>query len=131
MLLEKAKELGGKNSELIVVIARDTSVIKQRGHPPVYNENQRLALIRALKAVDIALLGNEDPDRLKIVMDEKPGAIVLGYDQDIDIEELRNTLEKRGLKNFQVHRLDKYGDPGYNSSSLIREKILRNQNPKE
>ncbi|MHA1315301.1 MAG: adenylyltransferase/cytidyltransferase family protein [Candidatus Helarchaeota archaeon] len=122
-LLEKARELGGKDAELIVVIARDSSVLKEKGRPPIFNEKQRLALIQALKAVDVALLGNKDPDHFKIILDVKPDVIVLGYDQKVDLDALEKTLTQRGLKDFKVLRLEKYGEPGYNSSSSIKEKI--------
>ena len=126
-LLEKAKQLsGGKSAELVVVIARDSTVYKERGRLPVFNENQRLTLIQALRVVDRALLGKEDPDRLKIIIEEDPDVLVLGYDQKIAEKELEKALKNRGLKDFKIYRLEKYGDPGYNSSSSIKAKILSN-----
>ena len=37
--LEEAKEAGGKNAELIVIVARDSTVKKRKGKKPVMPEN--------------------------------------------------------------------------------------------
>ncbi|NHI91338.1 MAG: FAD synthase [Candidatus Lokiarchaeota archaeon] len=125
-LLKNSKKLGGKDSELIVVIARDSSVMKIKKIPPIYNEDQRMILISELKPVDKAVLGYEGPDKLRIVEEYKPNIIVLGYDQKVSIEKLQSELKKRGLPNVRIIRLEKYGDPDYNSSTKIREKIIQN-----
>jgi len=123
-LLEEARALGEQNAELIVVIARDSTVIKEKGHKPIFPEIERLSLIQSLKAVDEACLGYEGTDHLKIIEKFKPDIIALGYDQKIDIDFLKSELAKRGLKNIKIHRLGKYGTPGLNSSSKILDKML-------
>ena len=45
--------------ELIVVLARDSSIKRIKGHPPIFNEKKRLKLISGLRVVDYAQLGNE------------------------------------------------------------------------
>lgn len=123
-LLEKSKALGGNNAELFVVIARDSTVVKEKGHNPIFPEQERLALLKALKVVDIVELGTEGPDRLKIIESYKPNIIALGYDQKIDKDTLSKELEKRGLSNIKIYRLEKYGTPGLNSSSQILDKLI-------
>jgi FAD synthetase len=113
--LEEAKKLGGENAELIVVVARDSTIIKRKGHPPIMNEEHRRALVEALKPVDKAILGREDFDIISIINEVKPDIIALGYDQK-DLEEI---LLKMNL-NIKIVRLEKYGDI---SSSMIREII--------
>ncbi|MFX1453016.1 MAG: adenylyltransferase/cytidyltransferase family protein [Promethearchaeota archaeon] len=122
-LLEQARSLGGNDVELIVVIARDSTVIKEKGHHPIFPEDERLALIKSLKVVDAVHLGSEGPDHLKIIEKCKPDIIALGYDQKIDSEYLKKELQKRGLKDIKIFRLKKYGTPGINSSSKILEKL--------
>ncbi|MEM2525141.1 MAG: adenylyltransferase/cytidyltransferase family protein [Candidatus Methanomethylicaceae archaeon] len=113
--LEEAKKLGGEGAELIVVVARDSTVIKRKGHPPIMNEEHRRALVEALKPVDKAILGKEDFDIFSIIEEVKPDIIALGYDQK-EIEEI--LLNKKiGIK---IIRLEKYGNI---SSSMIREMI--------
>ena len=126
-MLEKAKALGGEGAELIVVISRDASSEKVKGHPPIFPEDQRLNLIKSLKVVNEAILGYKGDnwkDRLNIIMDLKPDIIVLGYDQPVDINALNDELQKRGLEIQQIKRLEKYGDSSFNSSSKIIKKII-------
>jgi FAD synthetase len=113
--LEEAKKLGGENAELIVIVARDSTIIKRKGHPPIMNEEHRRALVEALKPVDKAILGREDFDIISIINEVKPDIIALGYDQK-DLEEI---LLKMNL-NIKIVRLEKYGNI---SSSMIREII--------
>jgi len=97
--LEKAKELG---DELVVVIARDSTVRNQK-HEPITSEDMRRALVESLKPVDKAVLGKEG-DMYDVVMDIKPDIIALGHDQSHDSEKIRAELKKRGL-NVEVRRL--------------------------
>jgi len=125
-MLERAKELGGENAELIVVISRDDSVVKVKGHHPIFPSDQRLKLIKSLKVVDDAVLGYKGDtwkDRLRIIQDLNPDIIVLGYDQPINIDALQDELKKRGM-DVKIVRLEKYGDASFNSSSKIVKKII-------
>jgi len=116
--LEKCKSLD-EDSELIVVIARDSTVIKEKGEKPIISEDHRKYVVQSLKPVDKVILGNEGLDKLKIVEEIKPDIIVLGYDQPCDEEELKKDLENRGLK-IQVLRLEKYDEM---SSTAIKDRI--------
>ncbi|MBD3228955.1 MAG: adenylyltransferase/cytidyltransferase family protein, partial [Candidatus Lokiarchaeota archaeon] len=72
-LLRNAKKLAnGANAKLIVVIARDENVIKEKNRRPIFPEDQRLEMIKSLKVVDEAYLGNLGNDRLKIIEELKP-----------------------------------------------------------
>jgi FAD synthetase len=116
--LEKCKSLI-KGSELIVVLARDSTVIQEKRRKPVMSEEQRKYILQSLKPVDKVVLGNEGPDKLKIVEKIKPDIIVLGYDQSWNEKNLKSELEKKGLKT-QVLRLKKQEDI---SSTSIKNKI--------
>ena len=50
-LLEEAKKLGGPNSRLVVIVARDETINRLKGKPPVIPEDQRRAVIEALKTL--------------------------------------------------------------------------------
>ena len=116
--LEECKRLD-EDSELIVVIARDSTVIEEKGKKPIMPEDHRKYTVQSLKPVDKAILGNEGSDKLKIVETIKPDIIVLGYDQTWDEEELKKELEERGLK-IQILRLKKYDDT---SSTSIKNRL--------
>ncbi|MEM2145326.1 MAG: adenylyltransferase/cytidyltransferase family protein [Candidatus Jordarchaeaceae archaeon] len=123
--LEEAKKLGGENAELIVVISRDSNVMKIKKHPPIFNEEERRAVIESLKPVDKAILGYEGEDMLKIVKENNPDIIVLGYDQRIkpeDFQKFKQELKEKQI-NAKVIRIPKYGT-GLNSSTTIIKRIL-------
>ena len=75
--LEEAKRAGGRNAELIVIVARDGTVEKRRGAKPIVPENQRRALVGSLKVVDDAILGYENFDIEKVIQKIKPDVIAL------------------------------------------------------
>ena len=122
--LTHAKKAGGENAKLVVVIARDKTIEKFKGHRPVIPEDQRKALVEALKVVDEAILGYEDMDMLRIIEEVKPDVIALGYDEDRIERELRSLIAERNL-NIKVVRISKFEGKGIISSSKIKEKIIK------
>ena len=112
--LETCKKID-KDSKLIVVISRDSTVLKEKGKKPVMAEEDRRQIVESLKSVDEAVLGYEGSNKLRIVEELKPDIIVLGYNQNWDEKKLKEQLEKRGLKT-EVMRLKKYEN--INSTSI-------------
>jgi len=100
--LKEAKKLGDK---LVVVVACDSTIRKLK-HEPVTSEKMRLQLIKELKIVDEAYLGQKD-DIYKIVEDIKPDIIALGYDQIHDEKIILQNLKNRNIKS-KIVRISKY-----------------------
>nr|MDO8098057.1 adenylyltransferase/cytidyltransferase family protein [Candidatus Njordarchaeota archaeon] len=121
--LKESRKLGGKDAELIVVVARDSTVRSVKGRDPIFPEEQRRYLIESLKPVDKAILGYEGGDRLKIVEELRPDIIALGYDEKPSEDYLNRELKKRGLSGAKVMRLSKYGDEILNSTSKVVKRI--------
>ncbi|WP_409201086.1 adenylyltransferase/cytidyltransferase family protein [Methanobrevibacter sp. DSM 116169] len=119
--LEEAKALGGKDSKLYVVVARDLTV-KKRKRIPIVNENQRLEMIKMLKPVNEAYLGSEKGDILKIVEKIDPDIIAIGADQTHNEETLQKALKEKGLK-AEVKRVKKYHKDELDSTCKIIKKI--------
>ena len=105
LFLKKAKELGGEDAVLAVVIARD-STVEQRKRIPIIPQEQRLEMIKSLKPVDEAYLGH-DGDMFKIVEEINPDIIAIGSDQDHDVIKLQSALDKRGI-NAKAMRVEDY-----------------------
>lgn len=79
--LEESRELG---DELYVIVARDANV---RHKPrPILPEEQRLRMVRALKPVDHAILGDLH-DMFKPIEEIRPDIITLGFNQHFDEKE--------------------------------------------
>jgi len=123
--LEEAKKAGGRNAELIVIVARDSTVEKRKGHKPIMPENQRRALVEALKVVDEAILGYEDFNMEKVIEKIKPDIIAIGHDQDGIEKAVKDYLEKSGL-NIKVVKISKFEENELDSSSKIKQKIIEN-----
>jgi FAD synthetase len=121
--LEESRKLGGKDAELIVIIARDSTVRTLKGREPIFPEEQRRYLVESLKPVDRAILGYEGEDRLRVVEELKPEIIALGYDEKPSEDFLKAELKKRGLAGTKVMRLTKYGDEVLNSTSKVVKRI--------
>jgi FAD synthetase len=122
--LEEAKRAGGRNAELIVIVARDSTVEKRRGTKPIVPENQRRALVGSLKVVDDAVLGYEDFDIEKVIQKIKPDVIALGYDRS-DIQQAVRDYVKENRLLIKVVKISKFEDEELNSSSKIKQKIIR------
>lgn len=121
--LEEAKKAGGRNAELIVIVARDSTVEKRKGMKPVMSESQRRALVESLKVVDEAVLGYEDFDIGKVIEKIKPDVIAVGHDQDGVEKAIRGYVGEKGL-NIKVVKITKFGEDELNSSSKIKRKIV-------
>jgi FAD synthetase len=120
--LEESRKLG---DELFVIVARDANV---RHKPkPVLPEDQRLDMVRLLKPVDHAVLGDLT-DMFAPIKEIDPAIITLGYNQHFSEEQLRQELRSRGL-NAEVVRIEGYIGPGISSSRLIMERIVQMRCP--
>ena len=121
--LEAAKKAGGENAKLIVIVTRDSTAEKRKGRKPIIPEDQRRALVEALRVVDEALLGYEEADIAGVIEKIKPDIIALGYDETEVEREVRKAVAEKGLK-VQVVKIGKFGKDELNSSSKIKRKII-------
>ena len=121
--LEEAKKTGGPDSRLVVIVARDETVRRQKGSDPIIPEDQRRAVIEALRVVDEALLGFEDMDLDRVLQQVKPDIVVVGHDQ----EAIKNQVEKinkaREMK-IKIVQISQFGEDDLNSSSKIKSRIV-------
>ncbi|TAJ45610.1 adenylyltransferase/cytidyltransferase family protein [Methanofollis fontis] len=119
--LAESKRLG---DELHVIVARDANV---RHKPaPIIPEEQRCAMVQALKPVDHARLG--DPvDIFAPIREIDPDVITLGFNQYFREGDLREALRERGLR-AEVVRIGRY-DGLLASSSQIVGRILSERCP--
>ena len=114
--LSEAKKLGGF---LVVVVARDETVSEVKQKPPLHDEKERVRSLQQLGIADKVILGNPG-DKLKVVEDEKPQVICLGYDQTYFTDKIREKLQQRGL-DVEVIRLPAF-KPDVYKSSLLKKK---------
>ena len=115
--LSEAKKLG---DFLVVVVARDETVSEFKQQMPVHNEKERVHNLQQLEIADKVVLGNPG-DKLKVVEDEKPQIICLGYDQTFFTDRIREKLQQRGLA-VEVVRLPAYKPEVYKSSLIKKQR---------
>jgi FAD synthetase len=121
--LEEAKKAGGKDAELIVIVARDNTIRKRKGMKPIMSEDQRRALVESLKVVDEAILGYENFNMDQVIDKIKPDIIAMGYDQKDMTDTVEKTVAKRGL-SIKIVKIDKFREDELNSSSEIKRRII-------
>ncbi len=89
----QAKELA---DELVVVVARDATVVDVKGDLPANGERERLRRVHDHPMVDEARLGYIE-DKYQIIEEVKPDILCLGFDQEAFVENLDAELARRGL----------------------------------
>lgn len=115
-MLQAAKKLG---DELLVIIARDETVLKQK-HNPINPEEVRRQIVAALKPVDQAILGHRG-DIYQIVGELKPDIIALGFDQPFEEAAVERKCLEHGVK-ARVVRLPQF-DHDLDATRKIIERI--------
>lgn len=119
--LRRARRLG---DALVVVVARDARVRREKGRAPVFTERERRALVAALRSVDRAVLG--DPaGRWTALRRLKPSVIALGYDQSAARPEIVRQIAQLTPQPRLVS-LPRLG-PRHHASSQIKARIYDRQ----
>jgi FAD synthetase len=121
--LEEAKKSGGSDSRLVVIIARDETVKSLKGRRPVIPEDQRRAVVEALRVVDEALLGFEDLDLDRVIQQIKPDIIAVGHDQEAIKNQVKKIKKARELQ-IEISTINRFGEKDLNSSSKIKSRIV-------
>jgi FAD synthetase len=111
-MIEQAKKYG---DYLIVVIARDSTVEKVKGRLPRNSEQVRLQAMVNSHLADKVILGNIG-DKFKVIADEQPDVIALGYDQKVIVD---NLAEKVGDK-VKIVLLEAFKPEMYKTSLLLK-----------
>ena len=97
-------------------MARDENVEKAKAGKPLHGERERLAEVAKAPLVDQAVLGGQE-DKYAVIGKEKPAVIALGYDQEADLNELREKIKEFGLQ-AEVVRLKAFKPKKFKSSVL-------------
>ena len=122
--LTEAKKHG---DELVVVVATDVMVARRK-HQPILPQEQRLAMVAALKPVDVAILGSPI-DQFATVAAVQPDVIALGYDDYHQADQLRAELAKRGWSHIEIARMPKFDEHDLNGTRKIVKRILELYDP--
>jgi FAD synthetase len=123
--LEESKKQGGPGARLVVVVARDKTVLKRKGRRPVLPESDRRDIVASLKPVSRAILGHEEVDFLGVLEELKPDIVCVGYDQNDIKTRVRKVVTGQKLP-IRVVQIAKFGRDGLNSSTGVKKRIAKN-----
>lgn len=118
-LFKQARQFGDK---LIVVVARDVNVKKNKKNKSVNNEKERMELLQHIDLIDTVMLGDTH-DPYKMIKKFKPEIIGLGYDQIEFTDKLKDKLKEFKLTT-RVVRLKPY-HPKTKKSNKIKSLLLK------
>lgn len=111
---KQAKEFG----DVIVVVGRDSTIVKTKGRPPKFGEAERLKAVQDCDLVNEARLGNENMSPYVVIKEVNPDIICLGYDQTHFVDKLEAALKEMGLGHIEIKRLEAFEPEKYKSSLL-------------
>lgn len=113
--LKQAKRFG---DELIVVVARDRTVVRLKKKKPFFGEQKRLRDVRKLTTVTRSVLGDTREGTYTVLEKWQPHIVCIGYDQ----KELEKSISKKRkiLPPFLIKRLKSF-NPRQFKSSLYRK----------
>jgi len=102
--------------ELFVIVARDKNVVRQKGRLPLEDEKARLRNVRLALGLagGRAMLGNIR-DQYSVIRRLRPDFIALGYDQKVDMKQLKSEIAESRLF-CKIRRLKPYQPDKYKSS---------------
>jgi FAD synthetase len=110
--LRQAKALG---DELIVIVARDETVIRIKGFSPTDPTELRRANVISAGIADDVVVGHLGGDMFTIIDELHPHILALGYDQRISEAAVRQRCPWCEVVRLEAYHPDKY------KSSLYRE----------
>ena len=113
------KQAATFGEELIVVIARDSSVKELKNKIPSHNEKERLQAIKKNPLVSCAVLGDSKLGRYGVIKKYTPDLICLGYDQKLLEEDLKRRMEGDQLPTIHFVLLRSHKPKKFHSSLLL------------
>ncbi len=116
--LKESRKLG---DVLIVSVARNSTVVRMKGRPPLHDEKIRREMVGSIASVDLAILGSEI-NLFETVLRVKPEIISLGYDQEHDEGKLQLEAVRNGMK-LKIIRLAS-PVPDLKSSKLVENRNI-------
>lgn len=112
-VLNQAKKLG---TCLIVIVARDNTVLKIKGQKPIFNERDRVKNLKKLKIANEVKLGSGGADKYSVINKYQPKMIALGYDQINFTDKLAAKFPKIKIKRLKAHKSHIYKSSKINTT---------------
>ncbi len=115
--LKQARELG---DELVVIVANDETVRKNKRREPINSAEDRAEVLRALKYVDEVYIGAPGGIDFKLVKKIDPDVVAVGPDQAFNCERLKEDLKEHGIEAEVIRIPYLYKEDRAKTSKIIR-----------
>ncbi len=123
LMLRDAKKLAGPRGKLVVVVASDKTVRRNKGRSPIFGARERKRMLQFLKPVDQVLVGYDPVSFEKILKKVKPDIVAFGYDQRKIRDQFLRFCKERNVKvkvvTLRKHKVNPL------SSSDVMKRVLR------
>lgn len=101
--LEQAQRYG---ETLVVAVARDVAARELKNKLPTENERVRLARVRKIQGVSVAIVGDRTQGSYGVIKKFQPDIICLGYDQDALASDIRGHMAQGIVPQVKLVRLE-------------------------
>ncbi len=118
--LKQARELG---DELVVIVASDETVRKNKKREPINPAEDRAEVLRSIKYVDEVYIGAPGSIDFELVKRINPDVVAVGPDQAFNCKRLKEDLRKHGIE-AEVIRIPYLYKKDRAKTSKIIERIV-------
>ncbi|BAJ51352.1 glycerol-3-phosphate cytidylyltransferase [Candidatus Caldarchaeum subterraneum] len=119
LMLKDAKKLAGPRGKLVVVVASDKTVRRNKGRAPIFGARERKKMLQFLKPVDEVLIGYDPVSFEKILRKVRPDIVAFGYDQRKIRDQFLRFCRERKVK-VRVVTLRKHNVNPVSSSDVVK-----------
>ncbi len=118
--LKQARELG---DELVVIVASDETVRKNKRREPINTAEDRAEVLRALRYVDEVYVGAPGSIDFGLVKRIDPDVVAVGPDQAFNCKKLKEDLRRHGIEAEVIRIPYLYREDRAKTSKII-ERIV-------
>jgi FAD synthetase len=104
--------------ELVVVVARDTSVVKRKGRHAEHDEIKRMAAVSGFKYVTQVELSDEVEGKYEVVNRIKPDVIALGHDQHALRDDLQRAMQEGIIPEIRLVEISAHEPHKFKTSKI-------------
>lgn len=109
--------------EIVIVVARDTTVQRIKKRLPKHTELQRFQRIEEENILNSSVrLGRGDGDFLETLREEAPDVLLLGYDQKIDEELFREKFPELTIIRAEEYHPSFFKSSKFQKYNFVKEK---------
>lgn len=96
------KEAHNHGTQVVAIVARDSSVRALKGKLPLHDEAARINMLLEVPDIDLVFLGDSDEGSYKILKEVNPQVVFLGYDQQALFDSITKAIKEGVLPHIEL-----------------------------